>query len=397
MNARPERSGRGLTVARGGVLIVEGDAELISGIGDQIGIRFDAERNDLEAVTARIAETSDPGGLLVLFTMFEDRGAAGPAYFVPLFNDTEGTGMGPIDRRAEFGVARYEGVVNLKRRLTHGDRILEAAVHELAHRHVAYLPPIASGTTAIDLLGRQGAHWHALLHSEGSLLGGHAFRPIGPDRFVVLERDVRLSSLDLYLLGLAAPAGVGPFFFIGGGSNEDGRPIPEAAELAPGVIVLGARIDLTVEDVLSSVGPRSPGGAEQRLVFALITRPGEVATSTSVIEEAAAIDRLRGDIAAAWADHTGGRACTSTEDCALPDAGVDDRGRPGDRGGCGCRVLHDRRQREGAGRARFAPALLLALGLMARTWLRCPGRGRSSDRCCPHGSPHRRGAPRHAS
>jgi hypothetical protein len=263
MELRPASTRRGLVTRQGEVFILEGDATLVSGIGGALGIRFDEERNDLAAITARFAaEATDEDAMLVLFTTFEDRGAGGPAYFVPLFNDVEGTGLGPIDQRAEFGVGALLAVINLKERSSHGDRIASNAAHELAHRHLAYFPPPMpeSSTVAIEILGRQSAHWHALLHSDASLMGGHELREVAPDRFSVVSRYGRFSELDLYGLGLFTPDEVRPFFFVRNGRTEPGgAPIPEAAELAPGTIVVGERIELGIDDVIRAAGPRDPG------------------------------------------------------------------------------------------------------------------------------------------
>jgi hypothetical protein len=366
----------------GDVVVLEGDATLISELGGALGIRVDAERNDLAAITARIAaEAIDEDAVLVLFTTFDDRGAGGPAYFVPFFNDVLGTGMGEIDRRAEFGVEAFVGVANMKQRASHPQLELDAA-HEIAHRHLAYFPPPMprTSTAAVDILGRQSAHWHALLHSDASLMGGHELREVEPGRFTVVSRYARFSELDLYGLGLLAPEEVAPFFFVAG------SPIPEAAELEPGTMIEGRRIDLTIDDVVLAAGPRDPGEKELRLVFALLTRPGESATSTSANAEAELIDLFRGELESEWIALTRsrGRLCTRLDGCLVPetpDAGMIIDPKTGD---CGCAAVPSRG--EGAG---SSPALLLVLLIV---WIRCRGRERSCGRSSLHASLQRRGA-----
>ncbi len=391
MTLRPATVRRGLVERRGQVVILEGDETLISGIDGALGIRFDAERNDLAAITARFAaEGVDAPAILVLFTTFEDLGAGGPSYFVPLFNDTAGTGMGPIDQRAEFGVAALVGVVDLKQRSTHGQRLGADASHELAHRHLAYFPPVtpSSSTVAIDLLGRQRAHWHALLDSDGSLMGGHELRALGAGRFVVVSRNVRFSSLDLYALGLARPDEVGPFFFIAGGRTEGGAWIPGAAELPPGTVILGTEVALSIEEVVEAAGPRDsagPEGSRMAVLFALLTRPGESATSTAVIAEAEAIDAARDEIGSTWETLTRGRGtlCTRLDGC--PALETPDAGRKIEGGDSDCRCTQGARG-EGAGHG--APALLLAIVLRAiprRRRIRCRALGRSCGRSSRRG------------
>jgi hypothetical protein len=384
MELRAAVERRGLAAKQGEVVVLEGDASLISGTAGAYGIRFDEERNDLGAITARVAEAIDAPAVLVLFTTFDDRGAGGPAYFVPIYNDVNGTGMGPIDQRADFGAAELTAVVNLKQRGGHGDRLAADFVHEVAHRHLAYLPPLTprSSTVAVEILGRQEAHWHALLSSDGSLLGGHELREIEAGRFQVVSRNVRLSPLDLYLLGLFDAGEVSPFFSVKDGRTDRGAPIPEAAELEAGAEITGTRIDLDADDVVRAAGPRDPGDAEMRVVLALVTRPGESATSTAVAAEAAAIDALRPELELAWSSFTRDRGslCTRLAGCLVPEApdGGNMVVKPGS--DCGCAALPSAR---GEGAGHFGPALLLAFMLALRRAfvpLRCRAREPSCGR-----------------
>jgi hypothetical protein len=235
-----------------------------------------------------------------------------------------------------------------------------------------------------------------MLHTDGSLMGGHELRPAG-NGFVVVARYVRLSELDLYGLGLFAPEEVRPFFVIGNARNENGSLIPAAAELVAGARITGSKIDLTIDDVIRAAGSRDPGEAEMRAVFALVTRPNEAATSTAVIAEAQAIDALRSDLEAAWSSFTRSRGslCTRLAGCLVsetPDAGVSIDKNGGD---CGCAAVL---RGEGAGHGAterivsLAPALLLAIIVCVRPWLRCRARGPSSDRSLSSASPRRRGS-----
>jgi hypothetical protein len=334
--AATTRGARGLAATIGEVAIVEGDAAFVSGLDGALGIRFDDERNDLGALVGRTVEVyGDVPGVLVLFTTFEDVGAAGPAYFVPIFDDTRGTGRGPVDQRADFGTTRLDGVINLKRLDTHGERVHTVLAHEVAHRHLAYLPAkTASSTVTRTLTGRQGAHWHAALHTDGSLLGGYAWRSSSMGRYVVVARETGFSDLDLYGLGLVPADAVAPFFFLDGLRTEGGAALPPAAELTVGAVALGTRVALTIDDVVRASGARVPRADEAPrtipLAFAVVTAPGEAATSTRATALAAELDALRPDFEREWQRLTRGlgRVTTTREEAlaAQTDAGAADAG-----------------------------------------------------------------------
>lgn len=327
-------AGRGLTERRGEVVLVEGDGTLVSGQPGDWGLRVDAERHDVARVVARAAAAgADVPGVVVLYTTFEDRGAGGAGYFLPIFDDTPGTGLGPVDERLAYGAQRLEGVVNLKQ----VDQALtipraDLVVHELAHRHAAHLAVQPSSTTAPaipSLLGRQAAHWHAALHSEASLLDGYAWLERAPGLFVVVERTRRLGSLDLYALGLLAAAEVPPFFFVAEATTLGGAPIPAAAQLAVGTEVLGVRVPLTIEDVVRALGPRPlDTRGELRVALVLLTAPGELADDPAVRTTLTALEAERALLEGAWARATGGRGwlCTRLDGCpeGRPDAGIAD-------------------------------------------------------------------------
>lgn len=361
---RPGVTTRGLVSRFGEVVVLEGDADLVSGADGQWGLRLDEDRNDVAAVCRRFAEqVADPAATLVLFTTFEDRGGGGPAYFVPIFDDTPGTGLGPLDQRDVFGVRGLEGFVNMKRLDDHEEEAqLPLLVHEVAHRHLAYLEvaPVDGATVAVPLLGRQQAHWHAALHTGGSVLGGHGFVESTPGTFVVARKNDALSGLDLYGLGLLEPDEVEAFFFVDGLRTLDGAPIPAEAQLELGTALRGERIALDAQDVVAALGRRPRADRPMQVVFALLTAPGQAASSTTVRAEAARIDALRGALEQAWPDWTRGRGalCTRLSGCegSSPiDAGSIDAGAPAPaHGGC----------RSGLAGARGAPWLAL-LGLLA--------------------------------
>ena len=281
---RPRTTSSALTALRREVVILEGDNNLVSGINGSLGLRFDNDRNDLASVVQRFTtDVADQAGLLVLFTMFDDLGAAGPAYFVPFFNQVQGTGMGIIDQRSDFNTRALEGLVNLKHIDSHNpDELTAVLAEEVGHRHLAYmrLPRSVATSTQVTLVGRQEAHWHGLLHTGGSFMDGHDWLERSLGEFIVVSRNRRFSQLDLYGLGLLPPENVDSFFFIKNGTSLAGAQVPPAAQLPPGFVARGKRLDLTVDDVIQELGPRTPKpGAvtTTRLFFALLTEPGQSA------------------------------------------------------------------------------------------------------------------------
>lgn len=370
---------RGLAARVGEVTILEGDDEVVSGIEGALGLRFDEERNDLARVAARVAAAvGDDPAVLALFTTFDDRGAAGRAYFVPFFNDTAGTGMERFDARPSFGVRHLEGLANLKRPSGFGEATLADLAHELAHRHLARLEARLPGGEAVPLLGRQNAHWHALLHTRGSLLGGHDFVERAPGRFVVARREEAFSELDLYGLGLLAASEVRPFFFVRDGRSAAGAEIPAGAELPVGVEITGERQPLEVADVLAAMGPRAPAFPEAplelRVIYVLLTSPGEAANDPPVLELAAEVEALRAAMDGRWMELTGGRGrlCSIARGCT-PEAPIEApiEEPPMASPGCSCAALDAQR---GGDRAPWLALLLGALAWGVRRTAPAPGR-----------------------
>jgi hypothetical protein len=349
----------GLSIAaaplEGEVAILEGDDAIVSRESSLFEIRFDAERNDLAAIVKRyVRDVSDAGGVLVLFTTFDDRGPGGPAYFVPIHNETAGTGVPALDVRADYGTLRFEGVVDMKLLASHPPDLLSRRLaHEIAHRHLAHLSALrATSTIAIDLAGRQHAHWRAALETDASLMGGYAWQETTPGHFLVTGSYRRFSPLDLYGLGLAPKEAVSPFFSIDSLRTEDGFALPADADLPLDARALGTRIDLTIDDVIRAEGPRVPATEPaMHAVFALVTKPGEAATSTGATRVARTIDGLRSTFAADWRDLTRGRGalCTTIAPCpedpadagaadaVASDLGSADASVAPSRGGCTCR------------------------------------------------------------
>ncbi len=307
----------------GQVTVIEGDEQLVSREEGAFLLRAGEDENDLAEVVARFAaEAGELDGALVVFTTFEDTGPGGRAYSLPIFSSETGTGRPLIDHRADYGAERFVQVINMKAR--GGPDLLDIMAHELAHRHLAY---VATGT--VSILGRQNAHWHAGLHSSGSLMGGYGYEESSVGQFEVGAKNEAFSPLDLYLLGLLDASEVPPFFFIDELRNEDGFALPESAELFVGERVLGRRVDLSIEEIISANGMRARESSQLNAVFVVLTAPGESATSTSAMAKVAEVEQLREELEQRWNELTEGRGtlCTKLDECSTKQP---------DEEGCSC-------------------------------------------------------------
>jgi hypothetical protein len=293
--------------------ILEGDPSLISGDAPDFGLVLSQQRNDLAAITTRYTkEAADFPGTLIVFTQFDDQASPAPAYFVPIYNDTTGTGMDLIDRREMFGVTRLEGFINMRRLDDHGDKLLPRLLHEVAHRHLAYMKTqVPNSTTSLDLTGREGGHWNAAFNSQGSLLEGYEWRESGIGRFVSVAKQDRLAPIDWYGLGLIDAQALDRLFFISDARVASGARLPDAADIPIGTVVTGTRTDFTGDDLVAALGPR-PFTPELRVAFLLLTAPGETASSTTVLATADRIDALRLELEQSWIAQTEGRGTLRT-------------------------------------------------------------------------------------
>ena len=189
-------------------------------------------------------------------------------YFSIVRNDTRGIGLGTIDNGPTFGsAARLQGTIQFP---IDGMFDLGAPVasHEIGHRWINHLrhPALRPG----------GAHWPIGDVASGimgfSIAGSGAggtfhFRIDSTApweyRLVARQPDHRFNMLELYLMGLAAPAEV-PGFFVFSDQNPGDR-------LRDGGILRGTVRKLTVDSLVAVDGPRIPAAGEAQREFRLAT------------------------------------------------------------------------------------------------------------------------------
>lgn len=188
---------------------------------------------------------------------------------------------------------------------------------ELGHAWLAFPHVDLEGAPGNAMLGRSDAHWNFYMHTGGSPVEGHLWTDHGDGSFTATKLDkYQFSDLDLYLMGLMPPEEVQPWFLIEDphdciDSNlRDMECAPASAHgfKADQYRVKGTRRDITVADVISREGARTPAYPdapnEWSLSFLLIKRPDE----TLCDDEIAVIDEVIDRSLTQWIDQTRGRA-----------------------------------------------------------------------------------------
>jgi hypothetical protein len=218
------------------------------------------------------------------------------AYALPLRNSVRGisnVGPGIFDFGRDFGSPqRLSVVVNMgdigrypsdpESTFLFSNNSLSILGQEFGHRWLAFLE---LGTP--QLLGRDQSHWSFLNHTSGSVMEGNDIEDLGQGAFRTGVATVRYSPLDQYVMGLRAASEVPPWFVVTNPTVSGNLPLgfptscrsltnlPACPPFA-GVQISGTRRNVTIDDIVSLVGPRIPG-AEQaqkdfRVGFILITR-----------------------------------------------------------------------------------------------------------------------------
>lgn len=166
------------------------------------------------------------------------------------------------------------------------------SLHEFGHRWLYHLR-IREGDVNTRSLNPESAHPAQYVHTPAafpvfssrdySTMGGSRFTDNGNGTFMSAEAGAYgFSWHDLYLMGLAAPEEVEPWFYI---VNSDpalgGSYAPPANSTFK-----GARKDVTVQQIVDAMGPRNPSVGESpktfRALFVLVTEPGQPVTDSDL-------------------------------------------------------------------------------------------------------------------
>ncbi len=198
-------------------------------------------------------------------------------------------------------------------RMTNYNYAMSQVGHELGHRWAANASALVNGERIV--LGP--THWQAGVHlpaafhytnpNESDPMGGSTWKENPDGTYTQLDRDYYSpakgwSWLALYLMGLAKPEEVKPFFILRnlqrtGQNDAEGHPIYR-----------GDKTVITIENVIAAMGPRVPAFENSQKVFntamIVMTLPGKQPTP----ELLTAANNISARWIPYWSTTTGGRS-----------------------------------------------------------------------------------------
>lgn len=284
---------------------------------------------DLRSVACSVLpEVGDNYDFLVMYTQFRlDKALAG-SYMTVISNAIEGIGLGQFSYSnsycsdGRFTSAIVKGLyIDAPQGTPAGPNgpndnynfAMSQLGHEFGHNWIANVSAVVDGETLKLTDDGCNCHWAMGLHApvphpwkearQASTMGGGywidnsdgTFTQIADNFFVPASG---FSYLDLYLMGLIGPASVPDFFIIQDlleiRTNEDGHKV-----------FSGERVDLTIDNIIASEGPRVPDrNASQKAfetAFVYVLAPGEEAEP----EKLGRLGEIRDEFSAYWNSITG--------------------------------------------------------------------------------------------
>jgi hypothetical protein len=187
-----------------------------------------------------------------------------------------------------------------------GDTPLTILGHEAGHLFLAFASvedPNTPGST--PMLGRAGVHWAFTFNSDASFMEGNRIRDNGAGsspRFTTTKAVESYSSLDRYLMGFVPEGDVQPTYYVANASVSPTRA-PQ-----PDVGFDGVRREVTVQDVITAVGRRTPDStvAQRRFRFGFVLMVPTGADPTP--QQVAQVEAYRAAFDAFWGSATGNNA-----------------------------------------------------------------------------------------
>lgn len=192
----------------------------------------------------------------------------------------------------------------------------QVLLHEFGHRWLYFFRFLDDGAVS-NALNPVSAHPAAYVNTpsafpvfgqfESSVMGGAFFLEDGNGTYRTHVANRGFSWVDLYLMGLAAPEEVEPWYYLAG-TNLRAEYWPEH-----NIVVTGEKREVRLDQVMAVHGVRKPGPETSqkkfRVLFVLVTEPGKEATDADV----ARINELRALMERTFHLATGGRAIVDTE------------------------------------------------------------------------------------
>lgn len=193
----------------------------------------------------------------------------------------------------------------------------QVMLHELGHRWL-YFFSIKDGGTLSNVLNPSTAHpagyvdtrsaFKIYADEESSTMGGGFFTQQGNGTWKARALNAGYSWTDLYLMGLASPEEVTPWFYL---ANTN-PALPNAYWPQDGIVVEGNRHDVNVGQIIAAHGPRTPTAAtsqkEFRVAFVLVTEPNKQPTAAEI----AKLNEWRALLEKNFSIATGGRGKLTT-------------------------------------------------------------------------------------
>jgi hypothetical protein len=262
---------------------------LPTGSAGALAERFSlSEEADLVSIVRRfLAAHPDQFEQVVVYTTRPLNPLPGSlAFEVNVRNDIGGIGQDPLDDTARWGSA---GALCSLVYMDSVDQYLavdgfEILGHEVGHRWLARLRFRQGGGQASNaLLGRGGVHWSFFVDTRASVMEGNLIADLGGGRFETTDIVRGYSPLDQYAMGLRLPAEVPPFFYVDGADNfRPNRAFKASSSPEAGISFTGLRRDVSIEDVVAAMGPRTPDAtrAPRLLRQAFVLVSDEVAPAT---------------------------------------------------------------------------------------------------------------------
>ena len=191
-------------------------------------------------------------------------------------------------------------------------------MHEFGHRWLYFLR-IKEGDAVTSSLNPVSAHPAQYVNTpaafrvfndyDASVMGGGDFIPNADGTFHVRAANYGYSWTDLYLMGLAEPSEVPPWFYVSGSNPALG---PEYYP-PDNINVSGTRVDVNVQQIIDALGVRKPDMAGSpksfRVLFVLVTDDGVEATP----DQMASMKKIRGLLETNFHTATGQRAEVHTD------------------------------------------------------------------------------------
>jgi uncharacterized protein (TIGR03437 family) len=220
--------------------------------------------------------------LVVYNNMRIDAMAGALAYEATVRSNGTGYSVAQQDYGQQYGsAARLRSVMNMGRlddypadvnatvpvRSAAQDTPMTVLGHESGHLFLAFASiPDPAGSTAKPMIGYGGAHWSFVYDSEASLDEGEQITDLGSGRFVTAAVTQGFAPLDRYLMGFS-PASDVPDTFVA--LNPSVSPLGHPQS---GVAFTGTRLNISVNDVIQALGPRTPDYtvAQHRFRFGFI-------------------------------------------------------------------------------------------------------------------------------